>query len=762
MTAEDQVPMTANASLEQADTQPTMPKGSLFAESVDAKTQQRAILRRKPFRRGRPSGWTPARGSGRPLVATRRDVKRFLQQPTWAEKNIPALLFIAMPTILGIAMLRAAAGAILYYRLRGTQDNGLEGLALAALGLLFTPLPIYMALVDRQYFHQKLRRIEPTILAWSSRILIFGVVFWVALIVWWVLDINAIHRVAAWLGSVGMLGGSLAIMSLVLCALVAVTNAWPAPAPRNNTGALLNRRPPILTLALVCFLLASTLPPQETLHDVLPYRSGAPYRGRSLQEAFDRWRCVNSILPGDAAAPCSGKVVPNGSSESIPLILIASSGGGIRSAVWTAYVLDRVIGYKHIHQVFAMSGVSGGALGIATYGAQLSYPDPKQDPATAKSFPPPDPCNDSQPAAEPKWICKRLYTDSVAPIIGWLMLVEAPWSLVHFDLHTDRARVLERNLERAWSADSASTQGLNANLLQLNAMPKDASEPYVPLLVFNGTAVESGCRVNASVLGANGHATNEPTLRCLSSPYRAANGDPLPKDSVFAATVDLVDLLCADDNLPLSTAALLAGRFPFVSPAGHALQCRQNAKTDSNPLETYIVDGGYLENSGAATALELWTALAPLVEEHNRDSSLPAIVPFFIQIDNGYDEPAASARLPTQMQLIVPFITLGSTLSAHQALASQTAERVFSSPYAIERSTGSLADMPRYAHFVPEAHPGPQAPLGWTLSRASFADLVDQFVTTNQNAQATVCRWFVALKTDMHACDAASALQQSP
>lgn len=218
---------------------------------------------------------------------------------------------------------------------------------------------------------------------------------------------------------------------------------------------------------------------------------------------------------------------------------------------------------------------------------------------------------------------------------------------------------------------------------------------------------------------------------------------------MLGATVNLVDLLCADDALPLSKAALLSGRFPLISPSGHVRQCAPSDST-SDPPETYVVDGGYLENSGAATGLEIWNGLAPLVVEHNQDPAVPAIVPFFIQIDNGYDEPAAPGGVPSQPQLIVPFATYGATMSAHQALAHQVAENSFSQPFQV----GEAVVCDRYAHFTLRAHPGPQAPLGWALSRESFSDLVDQFVNTlaGQASRQQVDQWFGQLDLTKATC----------
>jgi hypothetical protein len=354
---------------------------------------------------------------------------------------------------------------------------------------------------------------------------------------------------------------------------------------------------------------------------------------------------------------------------------------------------------------------------------------------------------------EPHWVCARLSGDSLAPAIAWLLYVENPWSFLRFDLTRDRARVLEESWERAWPA----APGLGANLLTLSAAP-DTAQPHVPVLVFNGTSVESGCRVNTSVLKANGRDRGEPATRCLSATNPAApdTGAPTPgipsaqEQAVLGATVDLVDFLCVEDALPLSKVALLSARFPLFSPSGHVSQCAPSATT-TYPPETYIVDGGYLENSGAATATEIWAGLEPYVAAHNQDPALPAIIPFFIQIDNGYDQPSAPGGVPSQPQLIVPLTTVyGTTLNGQQAMAHQAAEIIFSQPFIVD----GAAVCGRYAHFTLRAHPGPEAPLGWTLAYESFADLVDQFINTpaGKAPSQQVEGWFGQLDQSKTAC----------
>lgn len=180
---------------------------------------------------------------------------------------------------------------------------------------------------------------------------------------------------------------------------------------------------------------------------------------------------------------------------------------------------------------------------------------------------------------------------------------------------------------------------------------------------------------------------------------------------------------------------MLSARFPVISPSGDVRQCGADSRAGPAP-NTFVVDGGYLEGSGAATALELWAGLAPLVAAHNADAAATAcIVPFFIQIDNGYDEPAGPRATTEPPQPLVPFSTLRASRLGRTAAARQAAQLAFDRRFTeggvevwVTAPDGTTEPLEhRYAHFATLAHPGEKAPLGWILSQASFDDLIGEF-----------------------------------
>jgi hypothetical protein len=81
-----------------------------------------------------------------------------------------------------------------------------------------------------------------------------------------------------------------------------------------------------------------------------------------------------------SAADAWARQLPTGVQR--PVFLVASEGGGIRSAYWTAQVLARLHAQvkDFDRRTFALSGVSGGAVGMAAYSACLRDVGAARDP----------------------------------------------------------------------------------------------------------------------------------------------------------------------------------------------------------------------------------------------------------------------------------------------------------------------------------------------------------------------------------------------
>jgi hypothetical protein len=249
----------------------------------------------------------------------------------------------------------------------------------------------------------------------------------------------------------------------------------------------------------------------------------------------------------------------------IPLIVVASEGGGVRAAYWTAAVLDflerrsRATGDQRpfSRSVFAVSGVSGGSVGAVVF--------------AGRSLPP----NAADPCAALDGVFD---TDVLSPTIATLFFTDLPKRFIPYPFGDDRAVTLETGWERYFC-------GLKRPFDELS--PRNGAE-LRPLLLLNSTAVGSGRRVVLSTLGYASQAK--------------FNTD-------FPEALDGARLL-GTTSLPASSAALTSARFPLVSPAG--VTHPQGEKPQDQGKVVRLVDGGYFDNSGTATARDVIRALRSL------------------------------------------------------------------------------------------------------------------------------------------------------
>lgn len=238
------------------------------------------------------------------------------------------------------------------------------------------------------------------------------------------------------------------------------------------------------------------------------------------------------------------------SGKAVPMLIVASAGGGIRAAYWTATVLERLQGdlaskgQALDKQTFAISGVSGGSVGAMDYIAARHFGD---NPTT------------------------YLQSDFLAPAIASLVFTDGVSNFLPDFGQIDRGAALERSLERG------SKNHLAYSFLSFFPRTADLSTNWRPALLLNATHQETGRRIIASNL-------------------------KIEKDT-FLDSFDELDVLASD--MRASTAAHNSARFTYVSPAGKLLARVGEGKSAKFANRGYVIDGGYFENYGALTALEL-------------------------------------------------------------------------------------------------------------------------------------------------------------
>jgi hypothetical protein len=611
-----------------------------------------------------------------------------------AAQEIPSIVAALAPIVLGVVVFRAAFAELAY------SDHGrFAWLVAVGVGLQVVGWMSY----------EVIRRVGSDARLFLPILVTVGIVCALAGLAVLIAVVVNPWSTGHGFGTLGLVAAFFVGAATLGYLLIELSERFAAP---QALAALRIERVPWFAFFLVWLVLAAVLDSSGTYYDVRLLDSRGAVPKESPVQAYEAW----------AKANAHGKAVP--------LLFVSTSGGGIRAAYWTAIVLECVLegtgadacgdgqaaASKRAHRAFfAASGISGGSLGLVTYDAHLANPRPGPD-----------------------WPSQRLGGDYLAPTIGWGLFVDLPFALLRRDGGTDRAEVLERGWERSWGSPSTLADGLIQRWRQ---------RPF-PLLLLNGTKVQDGCRFETSVLDESIKLTrrsqNNETLveDCLSLRVFERSSDRYvrPADRsgwALASSEDLVDYLCPNQDVRLSTAALMSARFPYVLSSGRLLKC--DGSTAAN-----LVDGGYFDTSAASPVVELWDRLRPLVDAENARNGT-CVVPVFLQIDNHYaGEPAAGGRT-RPWESSVPLQALGGARNAREANARQAAALAFGSEGFgnVHDASAATGVIDRVAHIYPRAHPGSKAPLGWTLSDASMDDLRRQLQTdANKLEIAKVREWF--------------------
>ncbi len=228
-------------------------------------------------------------------------------------------------------------------------------------------------------------------------------------------------------------------------------------------------------------------------------------------------------------------------------IVVATSGGGIQAAAWTARVLTGLVAageqaglHDHFSQsIRAISSVSRGSVGTLYF--VNAYRDGTFDPGMV------DHVFDSAAASS---------LDDVA------------WGLVYPDMFRSVAPLLlSRRIDRGWALERAWLKHLAVpfdSSPSLGTWRADARKHLRPAVIFNTTLVETGERFLF------------PTVDMQRSSGRHSFHDVAGYESLDLSAV---------------TAARLSASFTYVTPVSRALCCppRQH--------RYHVADGGYYDNT---------------------------------------------------------------------------------------------------------------------------------------------------------------------
>jgi lysozyme family protein len=366
-----------------------------------------------------------------------------------------------------------------------------------------------------------------------------------------------------------------------------------------------------------------------------------------LDESLARWALANDChlppLPA-TAAPATLQRQPTGSKPCPAPVIVLAAGGASRASFYVTSVLgklmdevDDVGGQSFSNRIFAISGVSGGALAAVMYQAALAdalkAKNARKGTEDAGKLAPP--CQKGH-EADPLWVgqglmdadtphtwksCMQLLLagDFLSPAISSLLFSD----LLNIRFWGDRAETLERAWERRYERITGnptlgeSMVALRASLIEPGQDPRN----WLPLLLINGTSVATGKRIVATELNLvasrpGRSCSDNETARTTDDCYRLFKDAYDLHDAKHPAGATAKLGSCDNCDIRLSTAATISARFPVVSPHG-------TIRNANGAIVDRVVDGGYFENNGALTAHDLAEAL--------RDRGLK---PFIIQITN--------------------------------------------------------------------------------------------------------------------------------
>jgi hypothetical protein len=402
-----------------------------------------------------------------------------------------------------------------------------------------------------------------------------------------------------------------------------------------------------------------------------------------------------------------------------PLLLVAVAGGGVRAAAHATLSLaaaDDTFGGKFGDRTLAISAVSGGALGAATWLGQrvehLSVSDASASPSpTALQL-------------------SRFYQrDFVSPTLNRLLAHDLPFGMLPGQQISDRDRVLAETWASSWDdlRRAANAAPVSETIFR-RSVASLGNDPRLPIVIFNATS--------------------------------AADGRPALYSSVHAKYPGAWLL---DTSVKVMDAVTDSARFAVVSPVGDGCALHEAAPPlhsgnrfvhcgeGFDPIP--VADGGYNDNSGLASLESILDELA------DYDASLANVYVIIIR-----SNPEIGLRLEEGQrfdkgraipELLAPLAVLEAARSARSDLLAERWERRLGTSRVM---TWDL-DFARYASRKKAENDGPWhitwldqrynevealrrlqlAPLGWTLDRESFRTLYFESMTTPYIPNATKC-----------------------
>jgi hypothetical protein len=321
--------------------------------------------------------------------------------------------------------------------------------------------------------------------------------------------------------------------------------------------------------ALLCAFVFSLLGWNNNhLEPMIPLRHSKDlFNAAGPQLAFEQWYSSRKDLDFFANAK-----------KPYPIFIIAAQGGGVYAASQAALFLSRMQDRcpNFSQHVFAISSVSGGSIGSAFF---ASVPP---DLIKNQTW---EPCHLGPMTVGPIEERARSFvqSDLLSPTVASAIFPDLLQRFIPIRIgFADRGKALDGALVRAWS----DSQHADANPFQQQFLERWDPTSATPALIINSTEVDSGRRTLIAPFAIN-------SLRAGSQ----------SQQSWFYETAEMKKALTnyssvppVKEDLQLSQAVGISARFPWILPAA-------TVKRGEDTLQ--LVDGGYFDNSGIETAVDL-------------------------------------------------------------------------------------------------------------------------------------------------------------
>jgi hypothetical protein len=459
------------------------------------------------------------------------------------------------------------------------------------------------------------------------------------------------------------------------------------------------KRPPVLILiALYIFVIVPAFFHVHTVQLI----ADSPAQAQPLDVVFAAWK--------QSCAPPAGPVRP---------IIVAVSGGATRAGLWGAAVLDQVLQAQQSNgaALFAVSSVSGGSLGTAGAMTLLSQ---EERPCRAAGL---ALLRAKEQGAVP------LAGDALGPLLGgWLVndIPRAAFEPIRWASGSDRrggdsATAIEQGFTDLWDdVRPPAAPGWDTPFLSLFYTDgKGTYRPGMPLWFANGTDATTGNRV-------------------ITTPI-AAPSDPESKSPwPFRGARDFHVLMHAD--VSIATAINNTARFPYLEPFGEMLPADGKRQVGS------LVDGGYFENEGLLTALELaeWLIdqsqpgrpVEPIIVQATGDGEPDVRASDIMTCDNASDGAFIPDDKHSAWQILAPLMGLYHVRGGHSAVLLRQARDAC--------KKGTL----RFVHFYLPSDHGEAVPLNWVLSNRTARFIWSAFTDDQVSNAAELARLKEVLAPD--------------